>query len=192
MRRRASTVTRWTVICTYANIGSVQSDGKNRATGARETVLAATRALVGIAARSLHDVGNEVSLAQYRVLVLLDGRGPLAMGELAVYLDVHPSTITRVCDVLVDKQLIGRRAAAGSRRGVHAELTARGQRLVDQVMDHRRQLIDDALAHLSVEQQRRLACSLTQFAEAASEVSRDAWRLGWHLDDEEGTVDTTA
>ena len=61
----------------------------------REIGLAATRAMVGPAARSLSDVSNDISLAQYRVLVLLEGRGPQTMGALAESLDVNPSTATR-------------------------------------------------------------------------------------------------
>jgi DNA-binding MarR family transcriptional regulator len=153
-------------------------------------VLVATRALVGVAARSLHDVSDEVTLAQYRVLVLLDGRGPLSMGDLAVCLDVNPSTVTRACDVLVDKGLVERGSSTGNRRNVRANLTRRGRRLVKQVMDHRRQLIDDALARMPVDHQRRLARSLAEFATAAGEVSDDAWRLGWALDGRENVSDT--
>ena len=36
----------------------------------------ASRALVGVAARSLAGVGEEVTLPQYRMLVLLCSRGP--------------------------------------------------------------------------------------------------------------------
>lgn len=153
-------------------------------------VLAATRAFVGVAARSLHDISDEVSLAQYRVLVLLDGRDSLTMGELAVCLDVNPSTVTRVCDVLVDKKLIRRLATTINRRGVRAQLSARGRRLIDQVMDHRRQLIDDVLAQMPADRRRRVARSLAEFAEAAGEVSQDAWRLGWALDGQENPDDT--
>jgi DNA-binding MarR family transcriptional regulator len=149
-----------------------------------DVVLAATRAFVGVAARSLHDISDEVTLAQYRVLVLLDAREALPMGELAAHLDVNPSTITRICDVLVDKQLVRRRAMRDNRRAVQAELTARGHRLVEQTMSHRRRLVDEVLARLSPEQQRRLARSLSEFALAAGEISQDAWRLGWDLGDE--------
>lgn len=151
----------------------------------REIVLNATRALVGVAARSLSDIGD-VTLAQYRVLVLLEGRGPLGMGELAVSLDVNPSTVTRVCDVLVAKKLILRRAAKDNRRGVRAELTARGRGLVDQVMSRRRVLIDDTLARMPVDGRRRLARSLAEFAVAAGEIADDAWTFGWPLERAEG------
>lgn len=137
------------------------------------------RALVGIAARSLAEVLDDVSLPQYRVLVLLHGRGPLPMGELAASLDVNPSTVTRVCDVLVDKKLIRRLPAADNRRGVCAHLTARGRRLVDQVMHHRAALIENALGGMSQEGKRQLGLRLNQFAQAAGEVGDDAWTLGW-------------
>jgi hypothetical protein len=41
-----------------------------------DTVLAASRALVAVAARSLAAAGDEVTLPQYRALVVLSARGP--------------------------------------------------------------------------------------------------------------------
>lgn len=154
---------------------------------AREVVLSATRALVGIAARSLAEVSDEVTLAQYRVLVLLDGHGPLTMGELAGNLDVNPSTVTRMCDLLVAKSLIRRIADEDSRRSVRAELTESGRRLVAEVMAHRRQLIDTVLDGIPASGQRQLALALHAFAVAAGELADDAWTLGWSIEpDEEG------
>ena len=121
--------------------------------------------MVGIAARSLAEVSDDVSLAQYRVLVLLDGRGPLTMSELAASLGVNPSTVTRVCDVLVDKRLIRRQTAKENRRSVHAELTVAGGRLIAQVMDRRRKLIDDTLGRMSPEAHVDLARGLHEFAD---------------------------
>lgn len=143
--------------------------------------MTATRSIVGLAARSLAEVSDDVSLAQYRVLVLLDGHGPRTMGQLADSLGVNPSTVTRVCDVLVEKKFIRRKAAEGNRRTVCAELTPRGQNLVDQVMARRRQLIDAALARMTPGGQRCLVHSLAEFAEAAGELSDLAWTLGWSM-----------
>src|SRR5438309_3757407 len=147
--------------------------------GTREIVMTATRALVGLAARSLAEVSDDVSLAQYRVLVLLDGLGPQTMGQLAECLGVNPSTVTRVCDVLVDKKFIRRRSAEGNRRTVRAELTTLGQKRVDQVMSRRRQLVDAALARMAPEAQARLVRSLAEFAAAAGELSDHAWTFWW-------------
>ena len=41
-----------------------------------DTVLAASRALVAVAARSLAAAGDDVTLPQYRALVVLAARGP--------------------------------------------------------------------------------------------------------------------
>lgn len=48
-----------------------------------DTVLAASRALVAVAARSLAAAGDEVTLPQYRALVVLAAAGPQGMAELA-------------------------------------------------------------------------------------------------------------
>jgi DNA-binding MarR family transcriptional regulator len=76
-----------------------------------DTVLAASRALVAVAARSLAAAGDEVTLPQYRALVVLAARGPQGTAELAAALAVNPSTATRMCDRLVRKGLIRHRRA---------------------------------------------------------------------------------
>ena len=68
-----------------------------------DTVLAASRALVAVAARSLAEAGDEVTLPQYRALVVLAAQGPRGTAELAAALAVNPSTATRMCDRLVRK-----------------------------------------------------------------------------------------
>jgi len=66
-----------------------------------DTVLAASRALVAVAARSLAAAGDEVTLPQYRALVVLAASGPQGTADLAAALAVNPSTATRMCDRLV-------------------------------------------------------------------------------------------
>lgn len=161
----------------------MQSSGDREVRG---LVLNATRALVGIAARSLAGASDDVTLAQYRVLVLLEGRGALTMGELAANLDVNPSTITRVCDALVNKSLIVRGPGEENRRNVRAELAPAGRRLVGQVMAHRRELIDTVLDRMTVAAQRRVAVAFHDFSVAAGELSDDAWTLGWPIPPDDG------
>jgi DNA-binding MarR family transcriptional regulator len=144
-----------------------------------EVVLSATRALVGVVARSLAAVSDDVTIAQHRVLVLLEGRGPQTMRALADQLDVSPSTATRVCDRLVDKRLIRRRIDDDDRRAVRVDLTPRGRKLIEHVMQRRRALIAEILDRLPQTSQRRLAEVLLEFADAAGEISDGAWTLGW-------------
>jgi hypothetical protein len=59
---------------------------------ATERLVSASRALVAIAARSLGRVEDQVTLPQYRALVVLSTRGALRPVDLAEALDVMPST----------------------------------------------------------------------------------------------------
>ena len=62
--------------------------------------MTASRVLVAIAARSLAAAG-EVTLPQYRALVVLASRGPQRAVDLAGVLGVNPSSATRLVDRLV-------------------------------------------------------------------------------------------
>ena len=55
-------------------------------------VLRASRVLVGVAARSLVAVDRDVTLPQFRALVVLASRGQLNPGAFAEGLEVHLST----------------------------------------------------------------------------------------------------
>ena len=96
-----------------------------------DTVLAASRALVAVAARSLAAAGDEVTLPQYRALVVLAARGPQGTADLASALAVNPSTATRMCDRLVRKGLVRREPDPRDKRGVLVTLTDLGREQVD-------------------------------------------------------------
>ena len=107
-----------------------------------DAVLTASRALVGVAARSLAVVDSEVTLPQYRALVVLASRGPRLVGELAEALGIHPSTATRLCDRLVAKKLVTRTPGRDNRRETTISLSVKGRRLVDRVTVLRRREIE--------------------------------------------------
>ena len=91
-----------------------------------DAVIGASRALVAIAARSLAAAGDEVTLPQYRALVVLASRGPQRVVDLAGVLDVTASTATRMCDRLVRKGLIRRQRQPSDRRSVRMSISAAG------------------------------------------------------------------
>src|SRR6476659_1575411 len=74
-----------------------------------EAVLAASRVLIGVAARSLAPVEDTVALTQFRALVIIASRGPLHLAALADAMQVHPSNATRTCERLVERGLLDRR-----------------------------------------------------------------------------------
>jgi DNA-binding MarR family transcriptional regulator len=144
-----------------------------------DAVLLASRALVGVAARSLAEVEDEVTLPQFRALVVLASAGERNLGDLAEALDVHPSTATRMCTRLEAKGLITRRPAEQSRRELLLALTSEGRTIVDAVTKRRRREIARIVARIPEREQRVLVHALGIFAEAAGEMPEPSWSFGW-------------
>jgi DNA-binding MarR family transcriptional regulator len=146
-----------------------------------DAVLSASRVLVAVAARSLSDVAEEVTLTQYRTLVVLASRGPQNLVGLSEVVGVTPATATRMCDRLVKKKLIVRQSEQDDRRQVRLALTKKGLKLVGTVTDRRRREIEVILSAIDPEEQTVLVQALGQFAAAAGEVPEQDWSIGWDL-----------
>ena len=146
-----------------------------------DAVLSASRVLVAIAARSLADAGEDVTLTQYRALVVLASRGAQTVADLAELLAVTPPTASRLCDRLVKKGLIRRRASQQDRRQVRIALSATGRELIDAVTVRRRQEIGALMAPIPRETQVALVEALARLAEAAGETPEHEWSAGWDL-----------
>ncbi len=147
-----------------------------------DAVLRGSRALVGVAARSL-DLPDDVTLAQFRALVVLAGHGPQPVGALAAELAVHASTATRLVDRLVAKDLVERVAAepGDDRRQSHVALAHAGAALIAHVSRRRRRELRTILARLSGERAEVVA-AMTVFADVAGEAAESSWELGWQAD----------
>jgi len=149
--------------------------------GQIDAVLSASRALVGIAAASIADVDDVVTVPQFRVLVMLHTRGPLNLAAVAAGLEVNPSNASRTCDRLSKSGLLDRRESSEDRRNVTLTLTDAGRRLVDRVTRHRRVAIERVLRKMTASERDRLAKSLSAFATAAGEPADDnVLTLGWN------------
>jgi DNA-binding MarR family transcriptional regulator len=146
-----------------------------------DAVLSASRVLVAVAARSLADLDEEVTLTQYRSLVVLASRGPQTVAALADALGVTPPTASRLCERLVRKGLVRRRTDRHDRRQVRVALTPAGRRLVDVVTERRRQEISDLLQAVPPDARRSVVAGLQLLADAAGEVPEQDWSTGWDL-----------
>jgi DNA-binding MarR family transcriptional regulator len=152
-----------------------ESSGVDEVTDA---VLSASRVLVAVASRSL--AGNEnVTLAQYRTLVVLQSRGPQSAQNLAAELGVAPSTVTRMCDRLVGKGLVKREAVAENRREVRVLGTPAGADIVGAVSRRRRRELRRIVSAMTDRERGTLVRALESFNQAAGEVPEDDWYLGW-------------
>lgn len=147
-----------------------------------DAVVGASRALVAIAARSLGAAGEQVTLPQYRALVVLASRGPQRLIDLAGFLDVNASTATRMCDRLVRKGLIGRERLESDRRTVLVTISAAGRGLVGDVTRRRRREVQSIVRRLPAQERALLVSALHAFADAAGEVPERDWSLGWGVE----------
>lgn len=142
-----------------------------------DALMAASRALVAVAARSLPGDPEQVTLAQFRTLVVLATRGPQRPVDLAEALAVDPSTATRMCDRLVRAGLVRRQRVATDRRTVRVTLTRQGQELFDQVRARRRAELLKLLDGLPGDRRGELINGLRSLAENAGEPLDPA--RGW-------------
>jgi DNA-binding MarR family transcriptional regulator len=152
-----------------------------RAPASRDTLvqafLSASRAMVALAARSLAELDAEVTLPQYRALVVLASRGPQRVIDISTELEVTPSTGTRMCDRLVRKGLIRRYRTPADRREVRLTLTPAGRHLVQQVTTRRRDALVTIVDSMPAEWDQPVATALRTFADALGELPEQDWWL---------------
>jgi len=144
-----------------------------------DALLALSRVFVGLAARSLAQLDDDVTLRQFRALVLLVSRGPQRVVDLAAEMSVQSSTATRLCDRLVRKGLASRHERAEDRRAAWLALTPAGRDLVGAVMRNRRDAIAALVRELSMTRPLAFASVLHALVEAAGEVPTAQWWEQW-------------
>lgn len=134
-----------------------------------DAVLTASRLLVAVSARSVAAVGESLTLPQFRMLVLLSGRGPLKLATIADLLGVNPSTVTRMVDRLVAARMVDRQTNPASRRENVVTLTDSGADVVRRATERRREEIAAIVAKMPASSRSGLVEALTAFAEAGGE-----------------------
>jgi DNA-binding MarR family transcriptional regulator len=145
-----------------------------------DALLSASRVMVALAARSLADLDAEVTLPQYRALVVLASRGPQRVVDISAELGVNPSTGTRMCDRLVRKELIHRDRSDADRREVYLTLSPAGEYLVQEVTRRRRTELARIVDTTPDAWQEPVTTALRSLAVTAGELPESEWWLGWH------------
>jgi len=150
--------------------------GTENATAAEESLdvitdalLTASRLLVAISAHSIALVDENITIPQFRTLVILSNRGPINLATLATLLGVQPSATGRMVDRLVSAGLIDRLPHPTSRRELLAALTKRGRDVVRQVTAHRRTEIARIVEKMPPAERHGLVRALTAFTIAGGE-----------------------
>lgn len=135
--------------------------------------------MVALAARSLATVPIEVTLPQFRAMVVLASRGPQRLLDISQELGVNPSTGTRMCERLVSKGLIERERDDADRRQVRLSLTEVGRQVVREVTKRRRAELKRIVDTLPFSAFGPTADVLRDVAAAAGEPEETQWWMGW-------------
>ena len=144
-----------------------------------EAAVQAAQALVGLSVRSLGEALEQVTLAQYRVVMLVTTRGPLRSGVIAEEIGVHASTFTRMADRLVAGGWVERVDNDENRREVLISPTPAGRALVEQVTARRRAEFRRILRRVDAAQRQVVLAGLSAFAAAADDPDpAELLRLG--------------
>lgn len=136
--------------------------------------------LVKHIARSVHDTANvvlrehELNHTDYNILMMLYGSREAAISpsQLAAAAGEKSANITRVCNMLCERQLIYRAPSAEDRRKVALSLTARGKALVERLLPAMSDLLNECTRGLKPDEQTRLEGLLKKLL-ASTEQVRD-------------------
>lgn len=138
-----------------------------------DATLTASRALLGVVARSVAAALDVVTLPQFRILVVLTATGPLRIGALAERMHAVPSTFSRTIDRMVAAGWVQRSASPDSRREVMIDVSLAGRELVDRVTDRRRRELATVLDGMSATERAAVLAGFSAFTQSAGEPSAD-------------------
>lgn len=131
----------------------------------------ATRDLVGVALRSVDQL--EVSLPQFRLLLVLHEQGRCTSTQCANALGVVGSSVTRLADRLHASGHLVRGTDPANRSVVTLELTARGRKVVTQANARRRRDLGRVLDQLDPAQRAGGAQALRALHELLGDAYAD-------------------
>lgn len=145
-----------------------------------DAFVTASRALIGVAVRSIAAAEPQVTAPQHRLMVLLAARGPQLIGDLASELNVNSSSATRQCDRLERKSLIARSRSTTDGRAVVVSLTPEGRSLLREVTEIRRAEVAAVLGRMQSDRIPGALAALAEFSRAAGEHADGEWvdRMG--------------
>jgi DNA-binding MarR family transcriptional regulator len=144
-----------------------------------DAVLGVSRALVGVALRSVSEDPADITLVQFRALATLADHGAQRVADLAALLAVNSSTATRMSARLRRKGLITRSQDPTDRRATCLEITPAGERVVRNVTVRRQAVIGRIVRRIPDSQRHALIDSMRAFTEAAGVGPDQDWTPGW-------------
>jgi len=134
-----------------------------------EVVLSACRVLVAVSTRSDPAVPHRVDSAGFRLLVIIAGRHVVSLGELAETVGLSVSAVNRLCDRLVQADVLDR-AGEPPNGSTRLQLTDRGQELVAAGVGRRREALGLMLRRIPAPRRHELMAVLRELAAVGADA----------------------
>lgn len=132
-----------------------------------EPLLRMTRVLVGVAIQAVEQLDEEVSLAQFRLLLALSELGPTPNAQVAARLGSVASSVTRLADHLEDAGYLVRHRERPNRSIVRLDLTESGRELVRRVVSWRAAELERLVGELPARTRIEMARVVGRFCDVA-------------------------
>jgi DNA-binding MarR family transcriptional regulator len=110
-----------------------------------------------------------VSVSQCYTLDALGEHGEMSMVQLARKMFLDKSTMTRVVDGLIERELVVRRFDDNDRRLIYVTLTAAGRKVLDGIRAQQMQSLRQILERIPAGERQKLLDGLEIFAEAVQD-----------------------
>jgi MarR family transcriptional regulator, organic hydroperoxide resistance regulator len=123
------------------------------------------RTLSRLRGRDTHLAGQELSHAQFELLIQLHERGELSVGELATAARLAPATVTQMLDHLASSGHVERVRSENDRRVVVSRLTLQGASQIEAKHAAWQSRWKQAMAGIGVEELRGATVVLERLAE---------------------------
>jgi DNA-binding MarR family transcriptional regulator len=144
-----------------------------------DAALGLSRALVGIALRSVSAESDDLTLVQFRALATLSDHGSQRVADLAARLGVNSSTATRTASRLLRRGLIIRASDSTDHRATLLEITDEGRDVVRAVTTRRQAAIARIVRRIPAEHRDLMVEAMRAFTAAAGEGPEQDWTPGW-------------
>ena len=110
------------------------------------------RAITHLGRRLRQEASGGVTPSQLAVLVSLEKRGPLTLGELATEEHISAPAVSRTIRSLEEEALVRRETVEDDRRATRVSLTPRAKRLLDGIRNQRNAWLAERIAELTPRQ----------------------------------------
>jgi len=117
-----------------------------------------------------------LSIGQLKSLFFISNRGTTSLGKLAAALEVTPTNTTGIVDRLVKRGLITRTGSPDDRRVLVLRTTARGEELIGDLRQRRKERMVELFGHLSDEEAATVAQGLKFLVKAIEAHPEEAVR----------------